>query len=206
MLDYSVNTQQSFLPQNCRTTFRAPVEERRRKHQPCFRSRMVTSCLLALNSPGSQRPSMWPTKHDRMATAALSRGSSRAGNPITVSPLCWHWPGVLNSYLFHCRGFSGKRASFAHKCWCDMKENFVPAHGHTAFLFCRNAQMRVKRWHKQTPVTQHRLEEMGHSAVQKPTPAIYPHHTHLLGHPKTRAVADFSSAVPHTLLFLLFWC
>lgn len=27
VLDYSVNTQQSFLPQNCRTTFRAPVEE-----------------------------------------------------------------------------------------------------------------------------------------------------------------------------------
>ena len=29
------------------------------------------------------------------------------------SHYCWHWPGVLNSYLFnlfHCRGFSGKKS------------------------------------------------------------------------------------------------
>lgn len=100
---------------SCPKTAEPPSEPRSRsmrKHQPCFRSRMVTSpCLLALNSPSSQRPSMWPTKHDRMATAALSRrGSSKDESPITVSPLCWHWPGVLNSYLFHCRGFSGKES------------------------------------------------------------------------------------------------
>lgn len=108
MLDALSTHNSHFLPQNCRTTFRAPVEE----HE---NTSLVSDQdgYLPL-SAGLKYPALKDQacglKHDRMATAALSRrGSSKDESPITVSPLCWHWPGVLNSYLFHCRGFSGKR-------------------------------------------------------------------------------------------------
>lgn len=155
---------------SCPKTAEPPSEPRSRsmrKHQPCFHQGWVTSLVCWAFKPTRLKDQACGPRNmtEWLQRPFLGEVAPRTRAPL-LSPLCWHWPGVLNSYLFHCRGFSGKESILAHKCWCDMKENFCPlTHGHTAFLLqeCTNASEEVAQT---DPVTQHRLEEMGHSAVQ----------------------------------------
>lgn len=91
VLDNIVNTQQSLLPQNCRTTFRALVEEHEKTPAlfPIKESYLPLSTGLKYTWLSETKPE--PTKYDRMATTALSR----RGAPRTRAPLLPVFPLVL---------------------------------------------------------------------------------------------------------------
>lgn len=210
MLDNFVNTQQSLLPRNCRTTFRALVEE----HEKTPASFPIEDSYLPLSTGlkciwlSKTKPG--PMKYDRMAIAALSRrGAPRMRAPLLpVFPLVLALVRRVEFLTFLTYSTAGasqeKRASFAYKCWYDMKENFALNSWSHSLSLCRNAQMRVERWHKQTLVTQHQPGRNGPQCCPKPYSSTLPPphtdtchtYTHLLRHQKTQSGSRLLNRCP----------